>query len=61
MKELHLQYHKNTGIRMHDKIRDIKYDHNEVYDYITWLENAIEEAEKMAGKINKMVDEMKAL
>ena len=42
MKEIHLQYQKETGIRMHDKIRDIKYNHNEVYDYITWLENECE-------------------
>ncbi len=49
MNELRLQYYKNTGTRISDRI---DYTSDEIFDYIEWLEKQIEDATKAINEIN---------
>lgn len=68
MKNIRLQYHINTGIRIDPKINFIQNDDHlsDLYDYINWLEdqldkpigiqhvNAVETAERLRLALLKL-------
>ncbi|HDY88846.1 MAG TPA: hypothetical protein ENH82_12140 [bacterium] len=83
MKELHLQYQKDTGIQVSEQVESLRgidsllspfncpeckeivspeeEDCSEIYDYIRWLKNLIEDAQKHVKKLDEIVNDMRVL
>ena len=49
MNELRLQYQRDTGIKIDDRIQNT---HSEILDYILYLEKVIEDATKQARELS---------